>query len=373
LYFTPEDQGRWNNLVGFDKSPTSGVAYTSIFGRLATDEQRSFQFSKTTDEGQTWSQFEVLNWEMVKNFSATIGLNPDSIFVDWGGKEFVVYGDNNYSVFFPLFEQNAERDPILLRVLVEFNYNNGVWTGYKVADINAPYYYLFTRNENDQIEILSTVRTYEIQASPTLDNQKVVVKWVEPDYIPVTDTTWTFYSSTIYYNARNINGETWGNRRAIENPAGDTVFHKATWMPNVLPNDLTNIPIISLRTALAPGLPNTFQKLYLDPQYVTVGHFDAIVSTEDNQPLSSALQLDGIYPNPAVGLTYASITAPVAGDYNVEIYSVEGEKVKDMGKLFLNEGQSSISINVSDMISGAYYLTVSSGNMKVTKLLNIAR
>jgi len=88
-------------------------------------------------------------------------------------------------------------------------------------------------------------------------------------------------------------------------------------------------------------------------------------SVKKLQPQINELKLSNfgilvkIYPLPATDMIHLNIPVQEEIKADIEIFSIEGLKVKELS-LILNNNQSNIDMDISDLISGYYFVNVES-------------
>ena len=83
----------------------------------------------------------------------------------------------------------------------------------------------------------------------------------------------------------------------------------------------------------------------------------------------AAFDVDQCVPNPANPTTTISFTLAEAGNVNVEVYNVAGQKVDTIVDTFMDAGRHSIFWDGSDFSTGVYFYTVkSNGHSKTMKM-----
>jgi len=92
-------------------------------------------------------------------------------------------------------------------------------------------------------------------------------------------------------------------------------------------------------------------------------------SVKKLQPQINELKLSNfgilvkIYPLPATDMIHLNIPVQEEIKADIEIFSIEGLKVKELS-LILNNNQSNIDMDISDLISGYYFVNVESSSFR---------
>ncbi len=74
-----------------------------------------------------------------------------------------------------------------------------------------------------------------------------------------------------------------------------------------------------------------------------------------------------VYPNPAQNVLYIDVNASQASDMNVTVYNITGQKVLDQSVSALSTGVNTRNINISNLTSGVYFVTVTANGFQETK------
>ena len=107
--------------------------------------------------------------------------------------------------------------------------------------------------------------------------------------------------------------------------------------------------------------------------------FDSILSGSifsgidlvDTVPTAFALSQN--YPNPFNPSTTISFAILESGQASVTVYDVAGRQVAELANEFLSAGTYKIDWNASNLPSGTYYYTLTSGGYSITKPLTLAK
>jgi len=94
-----------------------------------------------------------------------------------------------------------------------------------------------------------------------------------------------------------------------------------------------------------------------------------------NTPVAgtAALRLSQNSPNPATTFTSFDYALPTAGAVSIELFNMNGEKLRGITESNLEAGGHSFEINVSQLPSGTYSVRLSSNGSSVTRLFNVTR
>jgi plastocyanin len=101
-----------------------------------------------------------------------------------------------------------------------------------------------------------------------------------------------------------------------------------------------------------------------------VGSFSAIVSSvQENaatiQPVSFGLEQN--YPNPFNPITTIKYQLAVAGNVELSIYNLSGQKIETLVSTWQPAGQHQVQWNAGEKASGVYYYILHAGDSQVVK------
>ena len=87
-------------------------------------------------------------------------------------------------------------------------------------------------------------------------------------------------------------------------------------------------------------------------------------------PLASSFSLSEAYPNPFNPTTAMTLTMPIAGDVNVEVYNVRGQVVATLASGYMDANTYTLSWDATDASSGLYFVKATAeGFTKTQKLM----
>ncbi len=130
-------------------------------------------------------------------------------------------------------------------------------------------------------------------------------------------------------------------------------------------------------------IPNTSDPAASTIEFHQVGWSGAVGTSMRNTLNSNGYYIVGtdykitsnnisLYPNPASTSTDITIEMPTAGDINVEIYNIVGEKVATPFKGVVNVGTKKvINLNTSNFSPGFYFAKIQVGDQVQTLKLNV--
>jgi hypothetical protein len=87
-------------------------------------------------------------------------------------------------------------------------------------------------------------------------------------------------------------------------------------------------------------------------------------------PLAASFSLSEAYPNPFNPTTAMTLTMPIAGDVNVEVYNVRGQVVATLASGYMDANTYTLSWDATDASSGLYFVKATAeGFTKTQKLM----
>ncbi len=289
------------------------------------------------------------------------GYNIDKTYISWDGKDFVTFDNGDFSMAVNLVDGDTTI-PIDNRKLqfIEIYNESGVWGVRKIAD-HGPYVLRFL-NDQGQPDTSNNQVGYELQLVRTVDGNNVVAKWV--DFVDVYDEV----GDSVIKNAttdvmacvreQNVSKKNWGR---VINVTQDLTYDRVTWLPDLVPNEMKEIPLMSLKSKTVSGETATESRINQRkmgiPQYVTYGYFDATLSVGVEEKVVNSLGMS-IIPNPAADRFSLTFSLPGLGNIKIKIFNSNGICVKDVYNGLAGEGLRGLEVSTEDLTSGAYYCTI---------------
>lgn len=397
-----------------DQNGTLYAAVNNIFSDNI--EVRTLAISKSTDKGQTWTDFDRVPQAVFDAYNTQEGLENSFEPKPYSTSGFVVTGVDEYSYVLTYRKIVSSTAEIFEDKIVEIYKKNGEW---KIQDIatntgdtwRTPYLLQDTNSAIAEDVFLDNARGYEIQLAKTADGQNLLLKYIDnreelvglKEVLTLAggaqlDTTLT---TDIWIAHRSIaNPNSWSAPISITN---DIWMNKVTYIPSIIPS-LTQVPIIEhvnvpflhyllpTSTRIVNKYPRFIENFVVGSyirNYVLFSSFDASAGENIANPavqapdgaivsvdelINSEINTFNIYPNPVT--SSASITYDIANNANVkiEVFSAMGELVKTVRNYSLaTPGITAIEFDASDLSSGVYYVTMTANGKRVTKLMNVVR
>lgn len=393
---------RTRNHVGMSRDK-AGNFYNASFGFFVANDDstfRTFGVSKSTNQGEAWSNFNILPKSVFDAYARSLQCDPDSVFFDWTRSStdtsvgirltsyaFVAYGPDMYSCFTQFYVPSSQ--PAQTH-LVECYYSNGQWGIRKVANVSLFENAVFWRKFDNDGSLSPTQMGNELQAAVTADENTIICKFLEAKYVTFKNEDGvqdTILSTDVVLSTRAKSGGDWS---IVKNVTQSDIVDRTTWLPTVVPSDMKNIPLVTLQTAdkgltirerlydsqmrLASSSVDNFD---LYKQYLTVSNFTVAdlpawngltqVSVRDNTSETIGLVAS---PNPASEeLTVAfennggNGTVTISNAVGQIVYSAP---VSEIGRVYK-------TIPTNTLAVGAYVLSVRTADGVVTKNITVLR
>jgi hypothetical protein len=367
-----EDSVRTSLIAGF-KFADDGNLYMAAYANFANSPLNRFYFgvSKSTDLGKTWSDFDIAPADLFDSYLQQYGLTLGVITLQL--PQFVPLGNDNYSFLVNINEdttQTLRYYDEALHQLVEVYKQNGIWGVRKVADISGYVLAYVAPTGTNQLG-------EESQLVRTADGNYLLAKWVDFVDVVINDTLYPRATNDIFISVRPIGSSSWSIPKNITESLD---YDRITWVPDRIPNDFKNIPMLKLESIPIPGQSASDARLrqrMLDtvPQYVMLGFFDADVTygVENSESGANLISNVKVYPNPITnsGVVEFYTEAPI--DLNVKVYDVFGRKVANLfnGKTFA--GFQAIQLKTEGLSSGVYTVVIETDGARITKQINILK
>ena len=363
-----DNTGRYNQIVGL-KMDKNNKMYMAAYGNFIIGDDRSINrpgVSTSDDFGETWSNFNVIPLSVIDNFAASLGLASPVTAFDWYAKDFLVWDNGDFSYILKILVWDGET--YQYTIIAEAYYENGQWGIRKVADYTGSYIVYVDVTDTDGAR--TNPGYNELQASTTLDGLNAVVKWVDlVDYDPEAGT---FSTTDVFIATRSMDTKTWG---ATKNITNSEEIDRGTVLPDYLPNDLRDIPLLKMYAKVDPNDPEERNKQFYaaTDQWLMVGHFDTEVSVEETAKPLGNMEISALYPNPTSYQSIATVNIPESGNISLAIYNVMGKKVMNIFSGSTTKGTQNFKINTNELPVGTYYINLKYQDQSQTKMLNVIR
>ena len=374
---TNTDSLRTSLILSLKKDWTNNYLYFAAYARYQAANNKDKWLpgvSKSTDNGTTWSEFEIFPWKVISDYAKSLNINPEYVSIDRGAGDFVQISENQYSFFVTINEDTTKTGTVYAKALhkiVEL-YKEGSQFGIRPIADNSGYYLAYLPKEKARNQMGN-----ELMATRTVDGSKLLVKWV--DFIDAKDKDGKvikYYSTDIFVAVRDIKKKEWSRSKDITESA---MYDRITWIPDFIPNDLKNIPVLKLESV--PNSNDTEieararqRRLETERQYVKIANFDAdellIVGVEEQ---TNNFEIGNIYPNPATDNTFLDMNLPSNGKMDIMLVDLFGRTVKNVFSGSVNGGFSALNIDLGNQAAGTYFLRINYNGSIITKTINIIK
>ncbi len=392
----------WNSKIDIDVDQKGNV-YAAVINFFKPNDQnvnaRVPGISKSTDAGQTWSEFEPMPVNVLTDYVQLYNGQPDFalIYDPYSQHGFIVTGEDEYSFFTRVIIWESQQAIRSIQI-VEMQKQYGMWTIRPVAAIGGVPYVIENRAQN-QGEIADSVKLSplgnEIQAAKTKDGQHILLKWVDfvPQYIVFNPPVQlinghvldTIPTTDVFVSYRSTTEYTWNDPINITQ---DTVYNKGTFIPKLIPS-LNNFPMILSQTVpfnytqppytSRNSYPNFIQQMFYEyPQYVLVApniNLEGISSVEKSQTelLNHAIELKDVMPNPSADWVEFRFSNDRPTNIKFQIIDQLGNIVETLFDGVAPEGLHAIMFNTSKLANGTYFYRLTAEGKSITKLLNVIK
>jgi hypothetical protein len=379
-------------IVNVDKD-AAGAFYLGIYSRFPDQEvSRRMQpwpaVSKSSDNGVTWNTLNIMPISVLVDYitNNAPGVSPDSaLFVYNRSQDFVVTGPDRFSFVMELEEFDAVKSDAgqaELHQIVEAYYD-GAWHMRKISDATN---FIFGYDPIDPDTTRSNQLAREVMISRTADGNTLMVKWVDAlNYTSEQDLDGdgvspdTLLTSDVFVSLRRLESNTWSDRHNLtETPLLDRI----TWFPDILPNDLSNIPMLSIQ-AITDENDATAKAQLVDAQldvernqHVVLSNYDVgtILSVGSTVASRSGLSIDRSYPNPASSRFSVSYSVPASGEVSIKVYDVLGNVVlAPVAGERAETGSYTKSFDLATLPTGAYRIVLTQDGASVSQSVTIVR
>ncbi len=331
--------------------------------------------SKSSDNGATWSEFDRFPESLILDYNTSFNGVVDSLSLNIPSG-FVALGPDRYSlittVSFVPANDMANRQTHIIEIYKE----NGSWGFRKLADHSGTIPALFADEATPNTPTGSQVGE-ELQLVRSVDGTKLLVKWI--DFVTYTVDGTDVNSNDVFVMARDINGS-WSSEPT--NLTNSLMFDKITWLPNYVPNDLMDIPLLTIRSKPTPAEEAdqltaniTAQRQIVGrTQYINIAKFDAAALVGVNDPVETASPLLGLAsPNPASNSARIDFTLPAGGHASVDLYNAMGQKVLSLFDGQAHAGTNRVDVHTQSLPTGSYYYKLNWNGKTETRMLNVVR
>jgi len=423
VFFLPDGAALESNYSSpmVTVSDPDGNLYSWIFNVFSDDPDfgnRKPAFSKSTDGGKTWSDFQKLPIELYQEYASAQGAANASFRYQYGQNGAVATGNDQTSFFFTMA---LDDNTVITSIdLVEASFNKGTWTLRKVATINdnltdhpivapqvAAYWDQLSQERGAAwAQFDESNLAFEIQAARTVDGSDVVLKWVNNNFNrrvnlsnpiftarsvqgaggsveTVNDTLTFLYNTDVYMAMRKGNSTAWGS---VRNITDDDRFDKGTKIPPVIAS-VDKVPLLTLHSVTTGTNPlfGTGQTQFpssvrgcittasQEVKFAMTNPTDNS-SVNDNETVSTShFSLSAPTPNPTADNFSFSFTAQKSGNATINISDALGRTVATLFDGNLEQGVYARNVDASQFAPGIYYISLTLEGQTLTKAVSIVR
>jgi hypothetical protein len=210
-----------------------------------------------------------------------------------------------------------------------------------------------------------------IQITASDDRESIFVSWNDTDLEEQED------NSRPNVFARGMKPNPWGTAdltcvEGSPEPTNVTLFSEGMWNATFIS--------VAANTREVDGnyyIPMVYQALQdgsdIDPvqfKYIKDFYFtDADFCVVGNEEIAAVkgLEVGQNFPNPFSNETNIQISLANAGNVNLEVYNITGQKVMNMDYGYKTAGSFTMTIDADELPTGVYFYTVEAGAEKVTR------
>lgn len=336
--------------------------------------------STSSDAGATWSDFNKLPVEVIQSYlnANAPGVIEDSSFINYIG-DFCVSSSDHCHFFINLFETNASKpETETFAHLVEATYSGGQWTLRKIADGSGRYYIL--RNDDKDTARENQMQN-ETEFSLTADHTKLLAKWTdqtayifEADIDNDGDSPDTVGTTDVFVAVRSLPDGNWSQPLNItESPLLDRITH----IPDVIPNDLSNVPMLAVQT-IVNDPTSLYDSIFTEqtfvggPQHVLMENFDAtsIAGVDSrNGAAAPTFHLESPTPNPARDRALVMFSLQQGSEVRIDLVAADGSIVSTPVQERYDAGNHGVAVDTRALPNGSYQVVMKASGTQASKQL----
>lgn len=360
------------NVAGGGASALDGTIYMAVIGSFVPPDTNnpivSGWFpgvSKSTDNGTTWGNFEVVDFRQIPALS-----KYDRLFDYKKGDTFISYHcDINVDKYglphmIITVTDTVGSNNTGINALVEiYKTQAGTWSG-KVIYEGIP----------DNAYFLEGAALAQMGPSGYLamdkTRDKMVVQWTSPN-VAVNDSI-----CDIWLSYKTVDGAAWSAPMNITNTTGmnENSTHLAPMLANgANANEFiafSNYTYAAGYTGYWPNdgsvLAGTAAVLYNKSTPIS------IVSVEDNA-VPANFSLNQNYPNPFNPATTINFSLSSRSNVSLKVYDIIGREVATLVNGVIEVGTHTVNFDGANLASGMYFYTLTAGNFTATKKMMLVK
>ncbi|PKL81325.1 MAG: hypothetical protein CVV25_00880 [Ignavibacteriae bacterium HGW-Ignavibacteriae-4] len=390
-----------------------GTLYAAVNNRhFENSEPRLLGISKSLDNGDTWSDFEIMPDNILNSILDNHpGYTQVGVLNTYGKNALFCRGIGKVTYLANIIIIGADLPS--LAFLTELTYDNGVFGIKEITELETGGPTTTNKEPTDPfnpnvytIRYTTSRHGNNIQVAKTVDGDKVLAMWIdaEKDKLipidPVQVTTSRTSSLTgqpedvvitldtilkydIYASVYDMKNGNWSKPVNITNDDSvDTYFN----IPPIIPS-VTKVPFLSYKAMRSTrtnqfNFPREIIQMLVDDN--TIMRYTELDATKEQPkgPVNSVkevldfnVELGNAYPNPAVNTNQVGITFTIdeLAVVTLELFDNLGNKVETIFNDKSTIGYKAINANISNLNSGTYYYQLSVNGVTFTKKLVIVK
>ena len=391
----------------------TGTLYAGVNNRhFENSEPRLFGISKSTDNGESWSDFEIMPDNILNSILDNHpGYTQVGVLNTYGKNAMFCRDIDKVTYLANIIIVGADLPS--LAYLTELTYDNGIFGLKEIAELETGGPTTTNKEPTDPFDPnVYTIRYgtsrhgNNIQVAKTVDGDKVLAMWIDAEkdkLIPIEPVqVLTTQTSTltgqpedveitlenilkydIYASIYDMKSGNWSKPVNITNDDSvDTYFN----IPPIIPS-VKRVPFLgykamrSSRTDQFNFPKEIIQMLVDDKAIMRYTELDA-TKEQPKGPLNSVkelldfnVELGDAYPNPAVNTNQVGITFTIdeLAVVTLELFDNMGNKVETIFNDKSTKGYKAINANISNLTSGTYYYQLTVNGVTFTKKLVVVK
>ncbi len=364
----------------------------AMVNNIFIEGERTVAFSKSTDNGATWTEFTKIPESTYHDFIYAQGGDPysESVLQPWMypymANGFKVYGEDQFSAVIRLnINDGNNANP----QFTEFSYDNGNWTLNKAADWSRYALNIISIYEDDA-EVAHDFWTHnsrgnEVQLAVTEDNSHLILKWIEAMEMKGLGDSYEVYwynrdngtyqpenidsmvTVDIFAAYKEIGSNDWSDPIRLSD---DGSFNKMTWIPAIVPS-INEVPMIKSRTLPGEGYENHHdlfvQRMLYGTGDVYFENFDLLNPnsvTDKVQDVTNSV----VYPNPSAETVHIKYNLEQPANVSIILYDVNGNSIGVLQNRMMSAGEQETRFSASNLANGTYIYKLNiDGNIETGK------
>ncbi|PKL81326.1 MAG: hypothetical protein CVV25_00885 [Ignavibacteriae bacterium HGW-Ignavibacteriae-4] len=397
----------WNAPMQIVADET-GTLYAAVNNRhFENSEPRLLGISKSLDNGDTWSDFEIMPDNILNSIlDKHPGYTDVGVISPYTKNAMFSRGIGKVSFLANIIVFGTDLTSIA--ILCELTYDNGVFGIKEITELETGGPMVAYKEATTPFDPnVYTIRYTEswfgnnFQVATTVDGDKVLAMWIDAkkgvtipiDPVQVTTsqtssltgqpedvviTLDTILRYDIYSSVYDMNSGNWSQAVNITNDDSVDIYFN---MPSIIPS-VTKVPFLSYKNIRTNrtnqfNFPKEIIQMLIDD--VTILNYSEIDATKSQASVEKELDfnvtLGDAYPNPAVNANSVGITFTIdeLAVVTLELFDNMGKKVETIFNDKSTIGYKAINANISNLNSGTYYYQLSVNGVSFTKKLVIVK